>query len=149
MMYAMHCTRPNISFSVGKLSRFTSNPNVDHWKVIGRVPSYLKKTISLRLFYSEFPTVLEGYSEASLITSVSDSKSTSGWIFTLGRGVISWASKKQTCISWASKKQTCISHSTMESKFIALAATSKETEWLRNMLLDIKLWPQSIPAILV
>ena len=129
MMYAMHCTRPNISFSVGKLSRFTSNPKVDHWKTISRVPGYLKKTISLWLFYSEFPTVLEGYSDASLITSVSDSKSTSGWIFTLGRGAISWASKKQMCIS----------HSTMESKFIALAAVSKEAEWLRNMLLDIEL----------
>ena len=117
-MYAMHCTRPDISLSVGKLSRFTSNPNVDHWKVIGRVPSYLKKTISLWLFYSEFPTVLEGYSDASLITSVSDSKSTSGWIFTFGRGAIFWASKKQMCIS----------HSTMESKFIALAAASKEAE---------------------
>ena len=30
IMYAMHCTRPDISFSVSKLSRFTSNPSVDH-----------------------------------------------------------------------------------------------------------------------
>ena len=30
MMYAMHYTRPDISFSVGKLSRFTSNPSVNH-----------------------------------------------------------------------------------------------------------------------
>ena len=30
MMYAMHCTRSDISFLVGKLSRFTSNPSVDH-----------------------------------------------------------------------------------------------------------------------
>ena len=37
----------------------------------------------------------------------------------------------------------------MESKFIALVATGKEAEWLRNMLLDIELWPQLIPAISV
>ena len=37
MMYAMHCTRLDISFLVGKLSRFTSNPSVDHCKAIGRV----------------------------------------------------------------------------------------------------------------
>ena len=72
-----------------KLFRFTSNPSVDHWKAIGRVLGYLKKTISLGLFYSEFPTVLEGYSNASWITSVSDNKSTSGWIFTLDGGAIS------------------------------------------------------------
>ena len=35
----------------------------------------------------------------------------------------------------------------MESEFIALAGVGKEAEWLRNLLLDIKLWPQSIPAI--
>ena len=49
-------------------------------------------------------------------------------------------------VSWASKKQTCISHSMIESEFIALVATSKEAEWLRNMLLGIELWPQLINA---
>ena len=89
MMYAMHCTRPDISFSVGKLSRFTSNPNVNHWKAIGRILGYLKKTISFGLFYSKFPAMLEGYSDASWITRVSDNKSTSDWIFTLGGVAIS------------------------------------------------------------
>ena len=77
MMYAMHCTRPDISFSVNKLSKFTGNPSVDHWKAIDRVLGYLKKTINLRLFYSEFPVVLEGYLDDSWITSVSDNKCTS------------------------------------------------------------------------
>ena len=139
MIYAIHCTILDIPFLVDKLSRFTSNPSVDHWKAIDRVLGYLKKTISLRLFYSKFPVVLEGYSDSSWITSVSDNKSTFSWIFTLGGGAISWASKKQTCIS----------HSTMESEFIALAAAGKEVKWLRNMLLDIELWPQPILAISV
>ena len=91
MMYGMHCRRPNISFSVGKLSRFTSNPSVDHWKAIGTVLGDLKKTISLRLFYFEFPAVLEDYSDAIWINSVSDNKSTSGWIFTFGGDAIFWA----------------------------------------------------------
>ena len=37
----------------------------------------------------------------------------------------------------------------MESEFIALAATGKEAEWLRNMFYDIELWPQPIPVIFV
>jgi hypothetical protein len=137
MMYAMHCTIPDIAFVVCRLSRYTSNPSIDHWKAIDRVLGYLKRTINLGIFYSKFPTVLEGYSDASWITSTSDNKSTSGWVFTLGG----------CAISWASKKQTCISHSTMESEFIALAAAGKEAKWLRNMLLDINLWPQPMPAI--
>jgi len=136
-MYVMHCTRPDIAFAICKLSRYTSKPSTDHWKAIARVFGYLKKMIDLDLFYSDFPAVMERYSDASWMTSSSDNKSTSGWIFSLRGGVISWASKKQTCIS----------HSTMKSEFIVIAAAGKEAEWLRNMLFDIKLWPQPMSAI--
>ena len=54
LMYHMHCTRPNISFSVCKLSRDTNNPGVEHWKVIARVLGYLKRTKSLGLLYNTF-----------------------------------------------------------------------------------------------
>ena len=81
--------------------------------------------------------MLEGFSDASWINSLGDNKSTSGWIFTLAGGAVSWASKKQTCIS----------HSTMESEFIALAQTGREAEWIRDMLLDIPLWPNPMPPI--
>lgn len=137
LMYVVHCTRPDIAFAVCKMSRYTSNPSTEHWKAIGRILGYLKRTINLGLFYNEYPEVLEGYSDASWITSASDNKSTSGWIFIIGRGAVSWSSKKQTCIT----------HSTMESEFIALAAAGKEAEWLRNLLFDIKLWPQPMPSI--
>ena len=133
----MHCTRPDVAFAVNRLSRYTSNPSVEHWKAITRVLGYLKKTKDLGLYYSRYPTVLEGYSDANWVTSVGDNKSTSGWIFTLGVGAISWGSKKQSYIS----------HSTMESEFIALASAVKEAKWLRNMFYDIELWPQPIPAI--
>ena len=136
-MYAMHCTRPDIAYVVCKLSRFTSSPSIEHWKAIARVLGYLKRTKNLGLFYNNFPAVLEGYTDASWITSANDNKSTFGWVFTLAGGAVSWASKKQTCIT----------HSTMESEFVALAAASKEAEWLRNLLLDIELWPQPMPAI--
>ncbi|XP_075100545.1 uncharacterized protein LOC142176513 [Nicotiana tabacum] len=93
MMYAMHCTRPDIAFAICKLSRFTSNPSNDHWKAISIVLGYLKYTKHLGICYNGFPNVLEGYSDASWITSVNDNKSTSGWIFTLGGGAISWGHK--------------------------------------------------------
>lgn len=137
LMYLMHCTRPDIAFAVCKLSRYTSNPSGEHWKAISRVFGYLTKTIGLGLFYNDFPATLEGYTDASWITDEKDNMSTSGWLFLLGGGAISWASKKQTCIS----------HSTMESEFIALAAAGKEAEWIRNLLLDIKLWPKPMPPI--
>ncbi|GKA83891.1 zinc finger, CCHC-type containing protein [Tanacetum coccineum] len=84
LIYIMTCTRPNIAFAVGKLSRYTSNP------------------------------VLEGYTDASWISNSEDNSSTSGWVFLLGGGTISWAFKKQTCITG----------STMESEFVTLAAAA-------------------------
>ena len=105
-MHAMHCTRPNIAFAVNRLSRYTSNPSAEHWKAIVRVFGYLKKTKDLELYYFGYSAMLEGYSDANWVTSVGDNKSTSDWIFTLGGGAISWASKKQSFIS----------HSTMESE---------------------------------
>ena len=128
-MYAMHCIRPDVAFVINRLSRYTSSPSVEHWKAITRVLGYLKKTKDLELYYSGYPVVLEGYSDANWVTSMGDNKLTSGWIFTLGGGAISWASKKQSCISY----------STMEFEFIALASVGKEVEWLRNMFYHIEL----------
>ncbi|GJS06781.1 zinc finger, CCHC-type containing protein [Tanacetum coccineum] len=107
LMYAMTSTRPDIAYAVGRLSRFTSNP------------------------------MLEGYSNASWINHVEDSSSTSGWVFLLRGGAISWASKKQTCIT----------SSTMESEFVALAAAGKEAKWLRNLIHEISIWPKPIAPI--
>ena len=84
LMYAMHCTRPDIAFVVCKLLRFTKNPGVMHWKAIARVLGYLKRTKDLGLFYNSFPAVLEGYTVASWIISTHDKMSTFGWIFILG-----------------------------------------------------------------
>ena len=61
LMYVAQCTRVDISFEISKLSKFTSNPSVEHWKAIGRVLGYLKNTKELSLQYSKFPTILEGY----------------------------------------------------------------------------------------
>ncbi|GKD95415.1 hypothetical protein Tco_1375252, partial [Tanacetum coccineum] len=78
LMYAMTCTRPNIAFVVGKLSRYTSNPGTQHWQAIQWVLKYLKKTMDYRLIYTSYPLVLEGYADASWISNNEDNSSTSG-----------------------------------------------------------------------
>ncbi|GKD88580.1 zinc finger, CCHC-type containing protein [Tanacetum coccineum] len=50
-------------------------------------------------------------------------------------------------IQRASKKQNCIIRSTMEYEFVALAAASKEAEWLKNLILKISLWSKPIAPI--
>ncbi|GJX05247.1 zinc finger, CCHC-type containing protein [Tanacetum coccineum] len=75
LMYAMTCTRPDIAFVVGKLSRYTSNPSTQHWQAI--------------------QWILEGYTDASWISNTKDNSSTSGWVFLLGGGGISWVPRNK------------------------------------------------------
>ncbi|GJZ70541.1 hypothetical protein Tco_0634091, partial [Tanacetum coccineum] len=79
------------------------------------------------------------YSDASWINHVEDSSSTSRWVFLLGGGAISWASKKQTCIT----------SSTIKSEFVALTAAGKEAEWLRNLIHEILIWLKPIAPIFI
>ncbi|GKA60278.1 zinc finger, CCHC-type containing protein [Tanacetum coccineum] len=137
LMYVMTCTRPDIAFAVGKLSRYTSNPVIQDWQVIQRVLKYLKKSMNYKLTYTGYPSVLECYIDASWISNSKYNSSTSGWVFLLGRGAISWAFNKQTYITGL----------TMEYEFVALAAAGKEAEWLINLILEIPLWSKPIAPI--
>ncbi|XP_074337039.1 secreted RxLR effector protein 161-like [Apium graveolens] len=91
LMYAMISTRPDIAYVVGKLSRFTSKPSSHHWQALSRMFKYLKGTMDYGLTYTGFPSILEGHSDASWICDKEDHSSTSGWVFLLGGGAISWA----------------------------------------------------------
>jgi hypothetical protein len=75
-----------------------------------RVMRYLKYTLNYDVHYTRYPAVLEGYSDVNWIFDTNDTKSTSGYVFTLG----------SAAVFWKSSKQTCIARSTMESEFIAL-----------------------------
>ncbi|XP_075473366.1 uncharacterized protein LOC142504375 [Primulina tabacum] len=137
LMYLTNCTRSDLAYSVNKLSRFTSNPNKDHWKALTRVLGYLKYTLNYGLIYSKYLAVLEGYCDANWISDTKDSKSTSGYVFTIGGG----------SVSCKSSKQTCIARSTMESEFIALDKAVEEAEWLINFLEDIPCWNKPMTSI--
>ena len=137
LIYLMNCTRPDIAYAVGRLSRYTQCPNKDHWIALQRVLRYLKGTINYGLVFCGTPTVLEGYCDANWISDSDEMKSTSGYIFTLGGGAVSWKSSKQTCIA----------RSTMESEFIALEKAGSEAEWLKNLLMDLPIWTRPAPSV--
>ncbi|CAA0811482.1 Uncharacterized mitochondrial protein AtMg00810, partial [Striga hermonthica] len=61
LMYLTNCTQPDLAYPVNNLSRFTSNPNHEHWNALKRVLKYLKYTLEYGLKYSRHPAVLEGY----------------------------------------------------------------------------------------
>ena len=73
---------------------------------------------------------------ANWISDTKDTKSTSGYVFTLGGATVSWKSSKQTCIA----------RSTMESEFITLDKAGEEAKWLRHFLEDMPMWMKHVPS---
>nr|GEV51306.1 zinc finger, CCHC-type [Tanacetum cinerariifolium] len=102
---------------VEKLKPNTGKPvdQLEYSRAIGCL-MYAMTSTRPDIAYAVGRLMLEAYSDASWINHVEDSSSTSVWVFLLGGGAISWASKKQTCITG----------STMESEFVALVAAGKE-----------------------
>lgn len=97
LMYVMIITRHGIAFVVGNLSRFSMNPSTHHWQAERYVLKSLKKTMGYGLTYVGFPYFIERYFDASWNINIKYHYSISGWVSFL-ENVISWASKKQTCI---------------------------------------------------
>ncbi|GJR87328.1 retrovirus-related pol polyprotein from transposon TNT 1-94 [Tanacetum coccineum] len=137
LMYLMTSTRPDLAYAISRLSRYTSNPRVAHWKAMTRVLHYLRYSRDYGLHYDIYPTAIEGYSDANWISDIKDSRSTSGYVFTLGG----------SAISWKSSKQTVIAKSMMESEFITLDKCREEAEWLHQFVEDIPRCPKSATAI--
>ena len=127
LMYLASVMRPDISFVVSKLNRFISNLGNDHWRALERVLRYLKWTMSYGIQYTGYSRVLEGYCDANWISDADEIYATSGYVFSLGGGAISWKSCKQTILT----------RLTMKAELTSLDTASVEVEWLRELLMDL------------
>jgi hypothetical protein len=134
-MYLASATRPDISFVMGKLSRFVLNPGDDHSNALERVIGYLVGTTSYEIHYTGYPRVLEGYSVSSWISDADEIKATSGYVFSLGGGSIF--------------KQIILTRSTMEVELTPLDTAAVEAEWLPELLMNLPVFEKPIPAILM
>ncbi|XP_047266247.1 secreted RxLR effector protein 161-like [Capsicum annuum] len=125
LMYAQIYTRPDISFAVGMLGRYQSNPRMDHWKAAKKVLRYLQGTKDHMLTYRRFDHLdVVGYSDSNYVGCVDTRKFTFGYLFLLAGGAISWKSAKQSVIA----------ASTMEVEFVACFEATVQVNWLRNFI---------------
>ncbi|KAJ9536278.1 hypothetical protein OSB04_un000550 [Centaurea solstitialis] len=123
LMYVQVCTRPDITFIVGVMGRYLSNPGMDHWRAAKRVMRYLKKTRDYMLTYRKSDSLgIVGYSDSDFGGCQDTGRSTSGYVYILAGGAISWKSVKQTLVA----------SSTMAAEFVACYEASNHGIWLRN-----------------
>lgn len=77
--------RPNISYSVGVVSRFMERPTMLHLNDAKRILRYIKGTLSYGLIYMKGhgDYMLAGFSDSDLAGNIQDRKSTRGMAFYL------------------------------------------------------------------
>lgn len=138
LMY-LTATRPDIMFSVSLISRYMSKPTESHLQAAKRILRYLKGTTSYGIFYRKGGEKdLFGFTDSDYAGDEEDSKSTSGYVFLLSSGAVSWMSKKQPIVTL----------STTEAEFVAAAASACQAVWMRQTLRNLSHVQESSTVIM-
>jgi len=132
-------TRPDITYAVSQVAKFSANPGPEHWKAIIRIMRYLHGTRTLGLTYkadvtdsSHITTAISsadfliptGYVDADYARDPESRRSVTGFLFFLAGAPISWQTRQQPSVAL----------STMESEFMAACAAAQESVWLTQLL---------------
>jgi hypothetical protein len=131
LMYAMLCTRPDISHAVSVVSRYQSNPGPEHWSAVKHILRYLRNTKHYFLVYGSEDLTVPGYTDSDFQSDIDDRRSTSGFVFLLGKGAFSWRSFKQSTTA----------DSTTEAEYVAASEAAKEAVWIRKFLQELEVVP--------
>jgi len=134
IMYAMLCTRPDVSFALSVTSRYQSDFGEPHWTIVKSILKYLRRTKDMFLIFGgEDELLVKGYTDASFQTDKDNSKSQSGFVFCLNGGAVSWKSSKQDTVA----------DSTTEAEYIAASEAAKEAVWIRKFVSDLGVVPSA------
>lgn len=127
LLWIAQCSRPDVAFPVNRLSQFLQKPDQSHWEAAIRVLSYLNGTKSLKLYLGGDLESVNAFSDADWAEDRHERKSTTGYVFKLGEGVISWRSRKQKTVSLSST----------EAEYMAMSDSCREARWLFHVLEEL------------
>lgn len=128
LMFLAIGTRPDISYAIGVVSRYLEHPSPAHVNAVKRIFKYIRGTVNMGIFYNSNDVVdFVGYSDADYAGDNETRRSTSGYVFHIGSGVISWASTRQKSVSTSST----------ESEYIAACQAVKELVWIKQLVAEL------------
>ncbi|GMH23047.1 hypothetical protein Nepgr_024890 [Nepenthes gracilis] len=104
LMYTAVCTQPDIARAVGLVSRFLSNPGMEHWSAVKWIFRYLHGTSKMGLHFGGEKLQLVRYTDADMAGDVDSRKSTSGYLIKYAGGTVSWQFKLQKCVALSTTK---------------------------------------------
>ncbi|XP_034710447.1 uncharacterized mitochondrial protein AtMg00810-like [Vitis riparia] len=108
----------------------------DTWNVLTEIHllaakgifQYLQGTKEFGLFYKNGEkSYLFGFTDSDYVGDLDDRKSTSGYVFMMGTGAVSWSSKKQPIVTLSSTKD----------EFVAATAYACQAIWLKKILKEL------------
>jgi hypothetical protein len=138
VMWGQLATRPDLSFAVSLLARFQSNPGIDHWNALMHVIGYIKNTIDYGLTYSrDVDSSPSAFVDADYGGCRDTRRSTSGYVFTMAGGPVSWSSKRQATVAL----------STVEAEYVAMSRCAQQMTWMHSWLDEVEI-EHSSPGII-
>jgi len=133
-MYAMISTHPDVSYALSMTSRHQSDLGESHSIVVKNILKYFRRTKEMLLVYGgDEELIVTGYTDASFQSDKDDSKSQSGFVFTINGGAVSWKSSKQETVA----------DSTTKAEYIVASEAAKEGVWIRNFLIELGVFPNA------
>jgi hypothetical protein len=127
-------SRPDISHAVSKICQFNQDPTITHYYAARRILKYAISTkhFTVKFGGREFNNIgykIDAYADADWGSNLPDRKSTTGYIFIMFGGPISWTSRKQLTVAL----------STMEAEYMALSDAARELLAHLNFFLSLSI----------
>ena len=138
VMWGQLATHPNLSFSVSLLAHFQSNPGLDHWNALMHVMGYVKNTLNYGLTYSRDADLSPmAFVDADYGGCKDTRQSTSGYVFLMAGGVVTWSSKCQATVAL----------STVEAEYVAMSQCAQQMAWTHSWLSEVSV-EYSLPRLI-
>ncbi|CAB1110220.1 unnamed protein product [Ectocarpus sp. CCAP 1310/34] len=127
LLYLAQCTRYDLSYAVHQLTRACANPAQVHMAAAKHLLRYLRGTPDLPIVYKKGQFRLSCFTDSSFGANPDNGRSTTGYLFFLGGGLISYGAKAQTLAA----------QNTVEAELQALSFSAREAVYISNFMTEI------------
>jgi hypothetical protein len=127
--FAMRVSRPDIAYAVSVLSKYLSNPGIEHYRQLHHLLRYLCGSTHHSLTFGLSNQGLIGYSDSDFASDKDDSHSIGGYVYYLFSSPISWRSQKQSVVATSST----------EAEYNSLSNAARKQIHLSQLLCDFGL----------